>query len=187
MSWPADASIEPGPVPEIQFEVVTTEESVPSDDDLAWIARSEAVKVLRDTDRAQEVAQDVMVIIYALPERPRFPCAWVRKAAHNRAVDVVKRRERQVRLERVAGDQGSVSEDESDRVLARIVVDEAIRSLPPRQRQAVEYCRLQGLDLETAAKQMAISPATLKKHLSHGMATLRAHLSGQEDDERGCE
>jgi RNA polymerase sigma factor (sigma-70 family) len=159
----------------------------PSDNELALMARTQALKVLADLDRSQEVAQDVMVILYALPERPRFPRAWVRATAHNRAVDVVRRRDRQVRLERVADERPAMVEDEADQILARIVVTEAIRSLPARQRQAMECCRLQGLDHETAAKQMGISLNTLKKHLFHGMASLRAYLSDEDDDEGGYE
>jgi len=53
---------------------------------------------------------------------------------------------------------------------------EALDALPEANRQAVEMLKLQGMDLETAAKQLGISKVALKVRAHRGYEQLRKKL-----------
>jgi RNA polymerase sigma-70 factor (ECF subfamily) len=55
-------------------------------------------------------------------------------------------------------------------------LQEALNSLPEANRRAVEMLKLQGMDVETAAKQLGISKIALKVRAHRGYEQLRKKL-----------
>jgi RNA polymerase sigma-70 factor (ECF subfamily) len=53
---------------------------------------------------------------------------------------------------------------------------QALNTLPEANRRAVEMLKLQGMDVETAAKELGISPIALKVRAHRGYALLRKKL-----------
>lgn len=62
------------------------------------------------------------------------------------------------------------------RIDARLDVERAIRSLAPRQRQAVVLFYLADLSIDDVARVLNISPGSVKKHLSEARLRLRNSL-----------
>jgi RNA polymerase sigma-70 factor (ECF subfamily) len=56
-------------------------------------------------------------------------------------------------------------------------MSEALRSLPEKTRVAVELLKVQGLDVQTAARELGISEAALRVRAHRGYAQLRKKLT----------
>lgn len=114
--------------------------------------------------------------------------AFLFTVARNVALDLV-RRHRNSPLDAV-GDVGAlavveerpgvvetVSADEKVRLLAK-----AIATLPPRSREIVMLCKLQGLTHREAAARLGIAEKTVDEHLLRGLKRLGGQLRRQGDD-----
>jgi len=130
---------------------------------------------------AEEIVQEAFVRAYANWERlenQTDPVPYLQRTVVNLARDGLRRRGtvRRTRLSTVddapAADT-AVLLDESQRELV-----EALRTLPPRQRECVVLRYL--LDCSTAATAdlLGISDGSVKTHLSRGLAALELALEG---------
>src|SRR5579863_4149857 len=102
------------------------------------------------------------------------PRAWVVRTALNVRIDRWRTRRRETPLAGPA-DAGRHDPDPADPAIIA-----AVRRLPERQRQVVACRLLLDLDTETTAETLAISPGTVKSHLSRALAALRADLNLKE-------
>lgn len=75
------------------------------------------------------------------------------------------------------------SRDHADSVADRIVVQQALRELPRRQREAVYLQDAAGLSEAQTAAIMGISPGSVKKHTSQGRKRLRPLLKELRDQD----
>jgi RNA polymerase sigma-70 factor, ECF subfamily len=105
------------------------------------------------------------------------PAAWVRSAAWRVAISRWRRARRLIRVQDVEKPQPDAFE-----LLADLVsLSTAIRTLPPRQREAVVLYHLAGLSIDEIASQVHSPPGTVKARLSRGRAALARHLGDRED------
>jgi RNA polymerase sigma-70 factor (sigma-E family) len=66
--------------------------------------------------------------------------------------------------------------DQTDRVVSRLAIIEALKQVPPRQRATI-VCRFyQGLGVEQTAEVLDCSVGTVKSQTARGLATLRGVL-----------
>lgn len=61
------------------------------------------------------------------------------------------------------------------------ILREAVERLSPRQRQAYEYIKEQGYQREEAAREMQVSPETVKTHLEQALRNIRAYCMSRLD------
>ena len=152
---------------------------------LAAIAYRMANQVLRDHSEAMDVASETMITLIARFEAPSNSESYVttvaRNLARNRARGLNRQRRR---LLRWADKQSDSKASDQDLYLSKIVVQEAIKALPPRQREAITYCYLEGLDRHAAAKRMGLEVASLKTHLKRAFNTLREELAEERQELR---
>jgi RNA polymerase sigma factor (sigma-70 family) len=137
-------------------------------------------------DRIEDVVQDVLLTIHRAratydPRRPFLP--WLRAIAQRRAIDSLRRRYRQapeIHDEDAAMAAAAEPQDTGDILdqagQARMLAD-AVATLPPGQRQAVELLALQERSLEEASGQTGRSKVALKVNLHRGIAALRRRLA----------
>jgi RNA polymerase sigma-70 factor (ECF subfamily) len=107
------------------------------------------------------------------------PEAWVRRVAFNLALDVRRRARRRVAALarwRVPAETAGPSED-------RVLVDAALRALPPRQRQVVVLHHLVGLGVDEIARDLAVPTGTVKSRLRRGRALMLARLGPLDEEE----
>jgi RNA polymerase sigma-70 factor (ECF subfamily) len=105
------------------------------------------------------------------------PAAWVRTAAWRVAIS---RWRHARRLFRVPDPQGAPPDDIE--LLADLVsLAAALRTLPPRQREAIVLHHLVGLSIDEIAAQVHSPSGTVKARLSRGRAALASHLGDRGD------
>jgi RNA polymerase sigma-70 factor (ECF subfamily) len=136
-------------------------------------------------DRVEDVVQDVLLTVHRArasydPRRPFLP--WLRAIAQRRAIDSLRRRYRsapEIQDEAAALAAPAEDADAEDSIdlagQARLLAD-AVATLPPGQRQAVEMLALQERSLEEAAGQTGRSKVALKVNLHRAIAALRRRL-----------
>ncbi|MGQ0678291.1 MAG: RNA polymerase sigma factor [Actinomycetota bacterium] len=149
---------------------------------LAGIAYRAANQVLDDHAEAMDVASETMITLLARFEAPLNCESYVTTVAKNLALNKRRSLNRQrTRMLRWAERKPDSVEGDPDRHLARLVVQEAIKGLPQRQREAITFCYLEGLDRQTAARRMGLEVASVKTHLKRAFAALRAELSEEAE------
>jgi RNA polymerase sigma-70 factor (ECF subfamily) len=132
--------------------------------------------VVRDRQRAEDVAQDAFVQLYrhwrkvARYERPE---AWVRRVAIRLAVRDVKRSRVRELLQSKAGVPSVAPEPD------RAVLD-AVKQLPAMQRAAIALFYLEDRPVAEIAHLLGISVSTCTVHLTRGRRRL-AELLRSED------
>lgn len=134
----------------------------------------------------EDVVQDVLLSLHAVratydPGRPFLP--WMAAIVRHRLADAGRRQVRQVAHEVAVDDldvtfqaaapnsyEGTFSDSEA--------LLQAIRSLPPGQRQAVELVKLRELSLREASAATGLSIGALKVATHRAMASLRRAFRG---------
>ena len=107
--------------------------------------------------------------------------AWLVTIAHRKAIDHLRAESRRALplrdLDRSADPAGVPGGWESD-------LWDALRALPPRQRQTVAYHYLAGLPYADVARVLGGTPAAARRAAADGIAALRRAYSDPEGDAR---
>ncbi len=145
-----------------------------------------AYQVLQDHQLAEEVTQDVFTRVWQAatsfdPKKSRFT-TWLTSITRNRAIDILRRR-------RVRGLTGP-GEAELNTAITRaderlspeyhleaLAVREALRQLPPDQRQVIELAYFNGMTQREIAEHLNIPLGTVKTRMRLAMMKLRHLLS----------
>ena len=155
----------------------------------ANLVYSMALRVVRDQQMAEEVAQDVFLKIWqkgALydPARGRFS-SWLLSVTRFTAIDRLRYEKRRPTVE------DTNEEVAQPRELQRLSADHAlweqgqqlrmlIEALPPEQREVVELAYFGGLTHRELAEQLNLPLGTVKSRLRLGLNKLRAMWFGEE-------
>jgi len=138
-----------------------------------------AVLLVRDVATAEEVVQDSFIAMHSAWRRLRDSdkaLSYLRQSVVNRSRSVLRHR---VVVDRNApkaapdmpsAEQGALS------LLERTAVIAALRTLPPRQREALVLKYYADLSEAQIAATMGISRGAVKSHTARGMASLRTVL-----------
>jgi RNA polymerase sigma factor (sigma-70 family) len=146
-------------------------------------------RMVRDVDRAEELAQDALVI--ALSEWPKTgvpdnPGAWLSAAAKRRAIDAIRR---ETMAERKHEEIGRALEDEPEMKLAEMeaAIDDEMGDellgliftachpiLPAEARAALTLRLIGGLTTDEIARAFLSSEATIAQRIVRAKAKLRA-------------
>ena len=105
------------------------------------------------------------------------PRAWVVRTALNTGVSWWRRRRHEVALasqENTGRESASVA-DQGGGLDAALL--NAVRRLPPREREVVVLRVFLDLDTETTAKHLGIAAGTVRAHLSRAMSALREEVA----------
>lgn len=125
---------------------------------------------------AHDAAQEAYVRAYARWWRiGRYtePAAWVRRVA----VNVVRDQHRHKVVADNALPKLAQPEAITDTPAEPGDLDDALQTLPPQQRQAVDLYYRAGFSTEEAANRMGISPGAFRFHLSRGRRALKPRMA----------
>ena len=108
--------------------------------------------------------------------RYQNPASWVQRVALNHRIDIERSARRQQRVASSLDVQTQKLEAPSD-TQGDPRIDEALESLPPRQRAAVDAYYSEGLSAAETADRMGISSGAVRYHLNQARSSLRPKLS----------
>ena len=153
-------------------------------DRFGGVAYGLALRILREDALAQDAVQEAFLAVWRtadrfLAERARAS-TWVLTIVHRRAVDLVRREElrRGEPLETAPEAAAAESVEETAELgFQRRVVQEALRRLPPEQRQALELGYYGGLTQSELAECLDAPLGTVKSRMFAGLARLRELLA----------
>jgi RNA polymerase sigma-70 factor (ECF subfamily) len=153
-------------------------------DRFGGVAYGVALRILRDEALAQDAVQEAFLAVWRtadrfLAERARAS-TWVLTIVHRRAVDLVRREDRRrvEPLESAPEPAGAETVEETAELgFQRRVVQEALRRLPPEQRQALELGYYGGLTQSELAERLDAPIGTIKSRMFTGLARLRELLA----------
>jgi RNA polymerase sigma-70 factor (ECF subfamily) len=143
-----------------------------------------AKRLLSDHSRAEEVVQEVFVRLWNEPNRYDPERGSLRSFllahTHGRAVDLIRadvsRRTREEREAREQADGGyDVAREVWDMALAGHVRD-AMESLQPGEREAIELAYFGGLTYKEVAEKLGEPEGTVKSRIRSGLKRLRGEL-----------
>lgn len=133
---------------------------------------------------AADITQEVFLAAWKARDRfdpSRGPlAAWLVGITKNKIVDVYRKEGRQVpqvrdddgdRVERVAAGRSSV-----DHLADRLLITEALATLPERPRHIVQLAFYHELTHEQIAEQTGVPLGTVKSDIRRGLARLRRYL-----------
>jgi RNA polymerase sigma factor (sigma-70 family) len=148
------------------------------------VAYGLALRILRDEALAQDAVQEAFLAVWHsadrfLAERAKAS-TWILTLVHRRSVDLVRREDRRrgEPLERAPeATTTSTAEDEATLGFQRRVVQEALRRLPPEQREALELGYYGGLTQSELAERLGQPLGTIKSRMFAGLTRLRDLLA----------
>jgi RNA polymerase sigma factor (sigma-70 family) len=154
------------------------------------VAYGLALRILRDPGLAEDAVQDGFLTVWRsasrfVAERAKAS-TWILTLVHRRAVDIV-RREQPRRTEPLAAPQQTPADTEEQAWLRlqRTRVQEALRALPDKQREAIELAYYGGFTQSELANRLGEPLGTIKSRMFSGLARLREILAegGLEGDQ----
>jgi RNA polymerase sigma-70 factor, ECF subfamily len=147
------------------------------------VAYGLAYKILQDAALAEDAVQEAFIQIWRgagsyRPERAKAS-TWLLTFVHRRAVDLVRREQKRRTLPVVGELQGSdPGADEAAATRSRReIVQDALRRLPPEQREPIELAYYGGLTQSELAERLDQPLGTIKSRMFSGLQRLRVLLA----------
>lgn len=157
--------------------------------ELLPLARRQVGWRIADPGAREDVVQNVFVSLHRArhtyrPEQPFLP--WFHAIVRNAVIDWGRARGRRAAQE-VAYDPETMPEPvappTTDDALSP-ELERALATLPPAQREAVEWIHIEGLSVAEAAARAGVSAGALKVRAHRGYRALRARLGTSEERAR---
>jgi RNA polymerase sigma-70 factor (ECF subfamily) len=150
-----------------------------------------ALRVVRDTAAAEDIAQDVFVGLWERPDRFDLDRgsmrAYLGTLTHRRSVDLIRREEaRRRREDKTAAEPvvGRRVDDDALAGVASVEVRNAVASLPPPQREAVELAYFRGHTYRQVAVALGIPEGTAKSRLRLALARVAELVTPDLSEQR---
>ena len=147
------------------------------------VAYGLALRIVRDRSLAEDAVQEGFLAVWRsagafLAEQGK-PSTWILTLVHRRAVDLVRREERRRAdpLEDTEQPTGEATDEEAWLRAQRQVVQEALRKLPPDQREAIELAYYGGFTQSELAERLGLPLGTIKSRMFTGLKRLRELLA----------
>ena len=140
-----------------------------------------AKRIVSDDTLAQDIAQDVMVVLWQRssdfnPNKARLT-TWLHRIAHNRCIDIMRKRQREVSWDPSESEHPLT---ESDTPRAQQPIDVALMRLPESQRTALVLTYYQNLSNREVAEIMNSSVRAVESLLVRARGNLKKQLETQQ-------
>ncbi len=155
-----------------------------------------AFRMTSNRSEAEDIAQEAFVRLWKQSHdwQPKAKIStWLYRVAHNLAIDAIRRKERQNLtshdLDEIEDKTPGTTESQNEMLHQQDVkkqVEEAISSLPERQRTAITLVHHRDMSNKEAAEIMSVSVDALESLLARGRRSLRKMLEESREDLLGA-
>ena len=140
-----------------------------------------AKRIVTDDTLAQDIAQDVMVVLWQRssdfnPNKARLT-TWLHRIAHNRCIDIMRKRQREVSWDPSESEHRLT---EFDTPRKQQPIDVALMRLPESQRTALVLTYYQNLSNREVAEIMNSSVRAVESLLVRARGNLKKQLETQQ-------
>ena len=144
---------------------------------------SVARKTVRDNTIAEDAVQEAMTAVFRKAHTFRSESkvsTWMYMIVQNACIDLL--RKESVRPQLSESEESGIIEsrsfaDESD---TKIVMTQALATLPEDQRIALTMTIMEGYSIDEAAQIAGVAPGTIKSRCSRGKEALATYLAGRD-------
>jgi RNA polymerase sigma-70 factor, ECF subfamily len=144
------------------------------------------LRFVPDGETALDVLQDVWLILFRRLPRLRAPEAfrvWLYQVAHDRVIDLLRRRRREAQAHEVLRNGLVDYEDGPEERLEQVeLVHHALDRLSPEHREVLLLRFLEGLSLEETAATLRLPQGTVKSRLHYARLALRRQVETIDHD-----
>ena len=138
---------------------------------------SVALRILKDSGQAEDVAQEIFLQVWRRPEQfvegRGSLGGWLVVLARNRAIDVLRRKKPSDSIEdAVLASPGDLASD-VERAALTEKVRNVLKSLPPEQKLSMELAYFEGLSHSEIAEKTGDPLGTVKTRIRLALITLR--------------
>ena len=132
-------------------------------------------------EEADDVIQQAFVYVWMHREQidpSKSIRAYLYRAVHTRALNALRDRAKHTPLDAISANEEAepAGLDAAETGELRALLDQAIDSLPDRQRAVFMLCYVEGMRYQEAAETLEISTKTVENHMSRALKTLRELL-----------
>ena len=154
---------------------------------------SMAMKILSNSSEAEEVIQDIFVLVWKNAHKFNFEKAkvftWMAVMMKNRCIDRIRAKKRRIPLYEVDDyTEASITEPDSKNAVDLLkqkekagIVLEAVKQLPDPQREVIELVFYKEMTHVQVAEHLDISIGTAKSRIRYAYQRLRDALSGNSN------
>jgi RNA polymerase sigma factor (sigma-70 family) len=146
------------------------------------VAYGLALRIMRDPALAEDAVQESFLAVWRSADRfvaeRGKASTWILTLVHRRSVDIVRREQprRADPLDSAPIAAAESTEEEAWLRLRRTRVQEALRQLPDKQREAIELAYYGGFTQSELADRLGEPLGTIKSRMFSGLARLRELL-----------
>jgi RNA polymerase sigma-70 factor (ECF subfamily) len=143
---------------------------------------SHAMAYLKDYSKAEDVTQEVFLIIWdsrASLKKVANPDGYLFVLTRNRIVAEFRKKVKLAMLddlEQTRKDAGLMPNQLMENKETSALIRSALNEMPPQQRKVFELGKLEGLKYEEIARQLNISPNTVKVHMVQALSFIRTFI-----------
>jgi RNA polymerase sigma-70 factor (family 1) len=145
------------------------------------------LKMIRTEAHAEEITQEIFIKIWRHRDKLTSidqPGAYILTIAARHTLDRIKQRVNETKmLQRFSAIQDKTHNDPEESLLLRdkeALIRQAVDQLPPQQKVVYLLSRQQGLSYEQIARELALSPNTVRNHLVKALQFIRHWLQQQD-------
>jgi RNA polymerase sigma-70 factor (ECF subfamily) len=146
------------------------------------------LKMIKTPVLAEEITHEIFIKIWK--HRDKLPAidqpeAYILTIAARHTLDQIKKRLSENKmLQGLSASKENSHNDTEEKLLLRdraALVQQAVDQLPPQQRSVYELSRLEGMNYEQIARQLQISPNTVRNHLVKALRSIRDYMKEQDE------
>jgi RNA polymerase sigma-70 factor (family 1) len=141
-------------------------------------------RLLKSKQLAEEIVQESFLKIWLLGDainRVQNIEAYLVTLARNKSLDLLRKSQREFSSNSQGGKDWDEGHNETEETIllndTRNLLQAAIDRLPPQQKLVYKLCQQDGLKYEEAAKQLNLSPLTIKTHMQHALRFVRVYIA----------
>lgn len=137
---------------------------------------------------AEEVLQEVMLKLWQGAGKMNVDSqleAYLITLTRNRSFQILRRKVLEAKTNLALGKNWTESHNETEEQIlmedTRNILARGIALLPPQQKLVYQLCHLEGLKYEEAARQLQLSPETVKSYMKLSLRFLRDYMAKNTD------